>query len=153
MNTLTEKLLTHSWSLTDCLPPVGRPCQSQRYGCCSFHPGAGFLASGLCDCTNPTETFSLLVKMIAFQHSFNFNAWKSGLNINHATESQVFPPIYYLNQRKKNSICVKVLMLSSQAAGISDLFCLDISSRLQIHNREGPQRVYWVSKTSNHTWI
>lgn len=80
-STLTEKLLTHSWFLTDCLPPVGMPCQNQRYGCCSSRPGAGFLALGLCDCTNPTETFSLLVKIIAFQHSFDFNAWKSCFNI------------------------------------------------------------------------
>lgn len=50
--TLRAQVLTHSWSLTDCLPPVGRPCQSQRYGCCSSHPGAGSRVSGLCDCTH-----------------------------------------------------------------------------------------------------
>lgn len=129
MNTPIEKLLTHSWSLTDCLPPVGRPCQSQRYGCCSSRPGAGFLASGLCDCTNPTETFSPLVKMISFQHNFNFNIWKSGFNIRSCYRFTSFSPIYYLIQnQKKKSICPKFLMLLSQAAGISDLFCLDTSN-------------------------
>lgn len=54
---LSAQVLTHSWSPTGCLPPVGRPCQSQRCGCCSSHQGAGFRASGLCDCTNTTGHF------------------------------------------------------------------------------------------------
>lgn len=58
----TKWILTHSWSLTDCLPPVGRPCRSQRYGCCSFHPGASSQASGLCDCRS-TETIGTSITM------------------------------------------------------------------------------------------
>lgn len=54
---LSAQVLTHSWSPTGCLPPVGRPCQSQRCGCCSSHQGAGSRASGLCDCTKHHRTF------------------------------------------------------------------------------------------------
>lgn len=66
--TLRAQVLTHSWSLTGCLPPVGRPCQSQRCGCCSSHPAAGSRASGLCDCTHTRDTISFPLQVVAFQH-------------------------------------------------------------------------------------
>lgn len=43
------KILTHSLSLADCLPPVVRPCQSLQSWYCSSHPAEGFLALGLYD--------------------------------------------------------------------------------------------------------
>lgn len=53
----TALVLTHSWSLTGCLPPVGRPCQSQQCGCCFSHPVASSQASGLCDCNKHNRSF------------------------------------------------------------------------------------------------
>lgn len=69
--TLRAQVLTHSWSLTGCLPPVGRPCRSQRYGCCSSHPGAGSRASGLCDCTHTQEILLVFCsKLLHFSISY-----------------------------------------------------------------------------------